>query len=66
MKEVARLSPEGRGAKERAVDALEAARQMPRGNERTQALKEAGRLRYIADLDGGVAARPGQAPKTSL
>jgi len=53
MKEEARLSRDGRDAIAKALDALEAAREMPRGPERTQALKEAGRLRHIADLQGG-------------
>jgi len=35
-----------------AIDALEKARQMPRGPERIQALREAGLLRYAADRMG--------------
>jgi|HubBroStandDraft_5_1064220.scaffolds.fasta_scaffold34616_4 hypothetical protein len=46
----ARRSSDGRDAVIKAVEALEAARQMPRGNERARALKEAGRLRCIVDL----------------
>jgi hypothetical protein len=65
MTEQARLSPDGRDAIARALDALEAARQMPRGSERTRALKEAGRLRYVADLQGVFVARRGRPPKTA-
>jgi hypothetical protein len=57
---------DGRDAIARALDALEAAREMPRGAERTRALKEAGRLRYIADLQGMVVVRRGRPPKTAL
>jgi hypothetical protein len=64
MIEEARLSPDGRDAIARALDALEIAREMPRGSERTRALKEAGRLRYTADLQGVVFARKGRPPKT--
>jgi hypothetical protein len=63
MTENVRRSSDGRDAFTRAVDALEAARAMPRGPERTQALKEAGRLRYVADLRGVVVARRGRPPK---
>jgi hypothetical protein len=65
MTEEARLSPDGRNAIARALDALETARQMPRGSERTRALKEAGRLRFIADLQGVVFARKGRPRKTA-
>jgi hypothetical protein len=45
----ARPSSDGRGIMAKAVDALEQARAMPRGPERTQALKQAGLLRFAAD-----------------
>jgi hypothetical protein len=61
----ARRSSDGRDAVIKAVEALEAARQMPRGNERARALKEAGRLRCIADLQGVVVTRRGRPPTTA-
>lgn len=42
----------------RAADALEAARNMPAGPERIQALKNAGVLRSAADLRAAFTLRP--------
>jgi hypothetical protein len=63
MKQEARLCQDDRDAIAKALDALEAARATPRGPERARALKEAGRLRCIADLQGVVVARKGRPPK---
>jgi hypothetical protein len=52
MKQEPRLSPDDRSEIARAIEALEEARGMPRGLERTQALKNAGMLRYAADKRG--------------
>ena len=41
--------PDGRGEIAKAMDALEKAREMPRGPERNRALKNVGLLRYVAD-----------------
>lgn len=65
MMEDTRISLDGRDAIPRALDALEAAREMPHGPERAQALKEAGRLRFIADLQGVVVALRGGPPNTA-
>jgi hypothetical protein len=59
----AALPGRDRDAIAKALDALEAARATPRGPERARALKEAGRLRCIADLQGVVVARRGRPPK---
>ena len=47
-----------------AVVALEAARAMPHGPERTEAMKKAGILRKAADLHGIVFAKRGRPAKT--
>jgi hypothetical protein len=47
-----------------AVVALEAARAMPHGPERTEAMKKAGILRKAADLHGTVFAKRGRPAKT--
>jgi hypothetical protein len=47
-----------------AVVALEAARAMPHGPERTEAMKKAGILRKAADLRGIVFAKRGRRAKT--
>ncbi len=47
-----------------ALAALEVARAMPHGPERTRALKEAGHLRNAADLLGIVFAKRGRPAKT--
>jgi hypothetical protein len=46
-----------------ALAALEEARAMPHGPERTAAMKKAGILRNAADLNGIVFARRGRPPK---
>ena len=46
-----------------ADEALQAARDMPPGPERVEALKAAGRLRNVADVDGPIFARRGRPPK---
>jgi hypothetical protein len=63
MKQEARLCQDDRDAIAKALGALEAARATPRGPERARALREAGRLRCIADLQGVVVARKGRPPK---
>jgi len=47
-----------------ALAALEKARAMPQGPERTEAMKQAGILRNAADLRGMLFAKPGRPPKT--
>jgi hypothetical protein len=47
-----------------ALVALEEARAMPHGPERTEAMKKAGFLRNAADLQGISFARRGRPPKT--
>jgi hypothetical protein len=47
-----------------ALAALEEARAMPRGPERTRALRKAGNLRNAADLLGIVFAKRGRPAKT--
>lgn len=49
---------------EEALTALEEARAMPRGPERTHAMKRAGNLRNAADLLGIVFAKRGRPVKT--
>jgi hypothetical protein len=46
-----------------ALEALEAARAMPHGPERIEALKKAGSLRYVADRVGPVFAKRGRPRK---
>jgi hypothetical protein len=46
-----------------ATEALEAARLMPPGREKTEALKKVGRLRNAADINGLVFAKRGRPPK---
>ena len=46
-----------------ATDALEAARQIPAGPEKTEALKKAGRLRNAADINGLFFAKRGRPSK---
>lgn len=60
MKQEARLSPDDRSEIIRAIEALEEARGMPRGPERTQALKKAGMLRYAADKRGLIFVKKGR------
>jgi hypothetical protein len=47
-----------------ALIALEAARAMPHGPERTEAMKRAGILRNAADLKGLLSAKGGRPAKT--
>ncbi len=47
----------------KAIEALEKARAMPPGQEKTEALKEAGMLRNAADLRGLFFAKRGRPPK---
>ena len=47
----------------RAATALEAAREMPPGPERTEAMKQAGILRNAADIQGLFFAKRGRPPK---
>jgi hypothetical protein len=60
MKQETRPSPDDRSEIARAIEALEAARGMPRGLERTHALKKAGMLRYAADKRGLIFAQKGR------
>ncbi len=54
---------ESRRRSAKATDALEEARQMPPGSKRIDALKKAGRLRYMADRHGLSFAKRGRPPK---
>jgi hypothetical protein len=56
-------SPQNRDLDAEATDALEAARLMPPGPEKTEALKVAGRLRNAADINGLFFAKRGRPPK---
>jgi hypothetical protein len=47
-----------------ALAALEAARELPPGPERTEAMKRAGILRNAVDLRGILFAKRGRPPKT--
>ena len=47
----------------RAMDALEDAREMPPGAQRTEALKKAGLLRRTADSEGLISAKRGRPRK---
>ena len=47
----------------RAIEALEAARLMPAGQEKTEALKKAGMLRNAADMHGIFFTKRGRPPK---
>jgi hypothetical protein len=47
-----KASPDSRNKDERALDALQEARKMPPGAQRTDALKKAGLLRHAADIHG--------------
>jgi len=47
----------------KAIEALEAARLMPAGQEKTEALKKAGMLRNNADMRGLSFAKRGRPPK---
>jgi hypothetical protein len=56
-------SPLNRDLDAEATDALEAARLMPPGPDKTDALKKAGLLRNAADVNGLSFARRGRPPK---
>ena len=56
-------SPLNRDLDAEATDALEAARLMPPGPDKTDALKKAGLLRNAADVNGLFFARRGRPPK---
>jgi hypothetical protein len=47
----------------KAIEALEAARLMPPGKEKSEALKKAGMLRNAADIRGISFAKRGRPPK---
>jgi hypothetical protein len=56
-------SPDIRNQNESAVDALQEAREMPPGAQRTSALKKAGLLRRVADSQGLIFAKRGRPRK---
>jgi hypothetical protein len=58
-----KASPDSRNKNERALDALQEAREMPPGGQRTDALKKAGLLRYAADNHGLIFAKRGRSRK---
>jgi len=47
----------------KAIEALEAARLVPPGKEKSEALKKAGMLRNAADIQGPFFAKRGRPPK---
>jgi hypothetical protein len=57
------ISADNRRQSARAIDALEEAREMPPGAQRTEALKKAGLLRRTADSQGLVSAKRGRPRK---
>jgi hypothetical protein len=57
------ISADNRRQNARATDALEAAREMPPGAPRTEALKKAGLLRRTADSQGLISAKRGRPRK---
>jgi hypothetical protein len=57
------FSPDSRSQNARAMDALEEAREMPPGSQRTHALKQADLLRHAADSQGLTFARRGRPRK---
>ncbi|MET0724076.1 MAG: hypothetical protein ABWY64_25055 [Tardiphaga sp.] len=63
MKQRLPLRPDLQDWDARAADALEAARQMPAGPERIEALKKAGVLRSAADARGLFAPHLGRPAK---
>jgi len=54
------VSADNRRQNARATDALEEAREMPPGAQRTEALKKAGLLRRTADCEELISARRGR------
>jgi hypothetical protein len=63
MPQGARRTPEILDLDAQAVTALEAAREMSAGPERTEAMKQAGILRNAADIQGVFFAKRGRPPK---
>jgi hypothetical protein len=63
MPQQTHLSPDSIEWSAKADDALEEARGMPPGPERTEALKKAGLLRNAADVYGIIFAAKGRPPK---
>jgi len=63
MKQQAQPSGDGVQWGAKADDALEEARSMPPGPERTEAMKKAGMLRNAADVYGIIFASKGRPPK---
>ena len=57
------ISGDNRHQDARAMDALEDAREMPPGAQRTEALKKAGLLRRTADSEGLISAKRGRPRK---
>ena len=57
------ITADSRGQNARAMDALEDAREMPPGAQRTEALKKAGLLRRTADSQGLIFAKRGRPRK---
>jgi hypothetical protein len=62
MKRIHR-SPDAPDWDAKATEALEIARAMPPGQEKTEALKKAGMLRNAADMRGLFFAKRGRPPK---
>ena len=63
MAQRSRQSPDGLDLDSKAAAALEEARDMPPGPERTEAMKKAGILRNAADIQGVFFAKRGRPPK---
>jgi hypothetical protein len=62
-KQESMISGDNRHQDARAMDALEDAREMPPGAQRTEALKKAGLLRRTADSQGLIFAKRGRPRK---
>jgi hypothetical protein len=62
-KQEMQFSSDRRSQNARAMDALEEAREMPPGSQRTHALKQAGLLRHAADSQGLTFAKRGRPRK---
>jgi hypothetical protein len=63
VKQETQVTSDNRSQNARAVDALEQARAMPPGSQRTEALKRAGALRHAADSAGVIFAKRGRPRK---
>ena len=63
MPQATRRTPEILDLDAKAVAALEAAREMPAGPERTEAMKQAGILRNATDIQGVFFAKRGRPQK---